>query len=260
MQGADEGRVGVGGQEPRGPVRAERGLEEAGQAGGGGAFGDVGELGRQLPRRRRLALQGGDRFGRGELGAAPGGDRGEDGVEMVAVVDGDVETVGARPAGQLHVDALAVRAGGGQRVRGVDGHALGAVDGGGVAELAVRGEVGGGQADAAAVLGVAGDDVAARPDPGEGPGVAVLHEVPAAAHGHAAPVEARDDRVADMRLLPGAQRHDAGGVEGAGLEVPCLRALVQYGHGRGVGGRHQRGEALSWSLDQAVNTASHIAS
>jgi len=67
-------------------------------------------------------------------------------------------------------------------VRGVDRHALGAVDGGGVAEIALGGQVVGGQADAAAVLGVADHHVPTGKDLGDGPGVAVLHKVAAAAH------------------------------------------------------------------------------
>ncbi|MFF7717545.1 hypothetical protein [Streptomyces sp. NPDC007988] len=76
-------------------------LEQAGQPGGGGALGDVGELGRQLPRRGDFLLQDGNRLGRRQLGAAPRGNRCEDVVEAVAVLEGDVEAVGAGAAGQL---------------------------------------------------------------------------------------------------------------------------------------------------------------
>ncbi|UXY33281.1 hypothetical protein [Streptomyces albidocamelliae] len=47
VEGADEGRVGVGGHEGGRAVGAEGVFEQAGQPGGGGALGDVGELGGQ---------------------------------------------------------------------------------------------------------------------------------------------------------------------------------------------------------------------
>ena len=104
---------------------------------------------------------------------------GSDDVVRVAVADDlEVDVVGGGAAGEHRVELLAGLVAGGQAVAGVGGDALGAVDGGGVAELGGRGDVVGGQGDASAGAGVL--DRAGDPswrDVVDGPAVAVLDPV-----------------------------------------------------------------------------------
>ena len=110
-----------------------------------------------------FAQGGGGRDGRGVAGQDLGelvergrGDQGlgaDHAVRVAVGADREVEVVGVAAAGGGHVELGAVLLAGEDGVRGVDGDALGAVDGGGVAELHVPvGDVVGGQADRAAQL------------------------------------------------------------------------------------------------------------
>ncbi|MGI5254848.1 hypothetical protein [Actinacidiphila glaucinigra] len=99
-KGADEGGERVGGEEGRGAVQAEDLLQDAGDAGGGGAVRDVGVLRGQGAGGVGVALEFGARLGGGQLRAAAARDAGQDGVEVLAVVvEGDVQAVGVAAAG-----------------------------------------------------------------------------------------------------------------------------------------------------------------
>ena len=116
----------------------------------------------------------------GELFEGGGGQHGVgvDGGVRVAVGGGDeVEVVAGAAAGEGDVEQRAVLGAGEDGVGGVDGHALGAVDGGGVAELDVLACVAGGQAQGAVQVEVPGVDGAVAVDLGDAPPVAVLDPV-----------------------------------------------------------------------------------
>ena len=94
-------------------------------------------------------------------------------VVVAADADVEVEVVGVPAAGERDVEQLPGFAAGQDGVAGVDGLALGGVDGAGVAELDVLGDVVGGQGDAPAGLRVPDVECAVGTDRGDGPAVAV---------------------------------------------------------------------------------------
>ncbi|OIQ71901.1 hypothetical protein GALL_464800 [mine drainage metagenome] len=107
-----------------------------------------------------LVLTGGNHLGRGQLGARGGQDGfkdlaptgrsvrvGQVVTGRVGVVHRDVDVVDVAPAGHRDVQVLPHHAGGGQDVGVVHGDALGAVGGGGIPEVDVRGHVVHGQDD-----------------------------------------------------------------------------------------------------------------
>ena len=96
----------------------------------------------------------------------------------VAVADDlEVEVVGVPAAGEHGVELLPGFLAGEQAVHGVGGDALGAVDGGGVAETGRGGDVVGGQPDGQLAAVVPDGQVAVFADVGDGPAVAVFHPV-----------------------------------------------------------------------------------
>jgi hypothetical protein len=94
-------------------------------------------------------------------------------VVVAADADVEVEVVGVPAAGEGDVEQLPGLRAGQDSVAGVDGLALGRVDGAGIAELDVLGDVVGGQGDAPAGLCVPDVECAVGTDRGDGPAIAV---------------------------------------------------------------------------------------
>ena len=94
---------------------------------------DIGETSRASMRAKMSA------GGRGQQGVA-----GDDAVRVAVAGGGEIEMVGVAAAGQRHIEQLAGFLAGRDGVTGVGGDALGAVHGGGVAELDMPGHVAGG--------------------------------------------------------------------------------------------------------------------
>ncbi len=180
--------------------------------------------------------------GGGGLAAAGGGGGVEEVFCAAAFGDGeDVVVVAA--SGEADVEGFL---GGGvvdEDSCGVDGSALGAVHGGGVAELGGGSGVVGWEEDGSALV-VLGVDVAFGCDAGDGPQVAVLDEALAAVEGEASVVAAGDDAVA----LAGGEavgEVDGGGVVHVpGLDAVVLGELVEGAHVVVGGGHHERAASL----------------
>ncbi|SIG04896.1 Uncharacterised protein [Mycobacteroides abscessus subsp. abscessus] len=107
----------------------------------------------------------------------------------------EVDVVGQLASGDGHVQLLHAQRDGAHDVAAVGGQALGAVDGGGVSERQVGGDVVRWQVHEAARFDVAGFDAAVAPHPQYFPAVAVAHEV-GSGHGKPAGVLAGADDVA----------------------------------------------------------------
>ena len=167
---------------------------------------------------------------------------GADDVVRVAVADdGDVDVVGDGAAGEHRVELLAGLGPGGQGVRGVDGDALGAVHGAGVAELGGGGDVGGGEGDVPVGAGVLGDQGPVRAGVQDGPAVAVLDPV-VRAEAQAPVVGAGGDPLPGVRGVAVCEAHPWAG-RGAG-EAVGLGALVELGDKLSGGCEHDRVGAL----------------
>ena len=139
-----------------------RGADQVLGAGGDGVVVAGGQVAEQLVRVGLLAQRGG-RGDRRAVAAQHLGDPvergrrdqclGPDQVVRVAVAgDVEIKVVGELAAGERDVEQVAVFVAGEHDVAGAGGDALGAVDGGGVAELDRLGDVVGGQGDGLAEL------------------------------------------------------------------------------------------------------------
>ena len=106
----------------------------------------------------------------------------------------EIDVIRLTAAGDADVQRLARLLAGRDEVGRVGGHALGAVDGGGVSELDVLGDVVSGQLDGASEFHVPRDEGAACENSLDPPAVAVLDPVAARDHESAA-VAASDDDV-----------------------------------------------------------------
>ena len=148
----------------------------------------------------------------------------------VALVDDDVGAVGVAAAAHRDVDVFAAHAGGGDGVGLVDGHALGAGDGRGVAKFDVVGDVVGREPDGGRV-GVAGGAYAegsVGQDGGDVPEGAVADEPVGGVE--AAVVAAGDDAVADAGRQP-VMEGDARGGRGPGSDAVDADAGVELADG-----------------------------
>ena len=163
------------------------------------------------------------------------------------LVGGNVDVVGGATAGEGDVEQftgrrLRVE----DRVRGIHGGALGAVNGRRIAEFDLFAHVPGGKHDRLPV----GCAVPPEPAYGEGtvlepvgdlPPVAVL-DPPPVSGGEVAVVVPGDNLVPDPGGGPVVQRHP-GGFDGAGGDQVVSGALVQFGHRLRGSGDHDRGQS-----------------
>ena len=133
------------------------------------------------------------------------------GVYPDQVLVGDVEPCTLAAAGGGDVQRLSAGVGVDEDVRGVDGHALCAGSGGGVAQFDGACDVLGRQPDATAVSVVADGEATVAMALLDGPEVTVLDEVSATSGGQAAVVGAGDDAVADTGEVTVVQLDRVGG-------------------------------------------------
>ena len=124
-----------------------------------------------------------------------------------------------------------------ESVHGVGGDALGAVDGGGVAQAGRGLDVVGGEPDGELAAVVSDGQVAVPADCGDGPAVAVLDPV-GGGEAESAVVGAGDDHIADTGLVPVRQAHLATGRVAA--EAMITGAAVEFGDKLAGGGEHDR--------------------
>ena len=164
----------------------------------------------------------------GDVGPVPGQDRfqGVAGLGRVGGVGDDVEAVVVAASGGGHVQASVGCRAGDEGEGDVDGVALVAVSGGGVAEPHVAGGVLGGEGDGAVPVAVGHGQRPVVVHRVDGPQVAVVHGV-AAGGGEGAVVAASGHPVAGMDPLPCGDGSGPGGVEVAGGQAGLLDGLVE---------------------------------